>query len=228
MKTDLLLSVGWKRRAFTLIEMMVVVAIIAIMAGMVFKLFVLVTRTANKSETIAILEKVADACEEYRAEYGMFPPVQEVGYEYENATNQTAPFRDGYLPDNKDYTATPLFEFANLVAHLWNRDRGGIVHKDGYVQWIGDSPRDVKAKARWARFLEGVPLDTEDKGDYDPSSLVGVYSPYTNQTTTVIDAWGNEINYKCYAPYLKYRLWSNGKDGSSGTADDIHRDKWDD
>ena len=216
-----------RNRAFTLIEMLVVIVIIAILAGMMFRLFTMVNRKADRSRTLEILERVADACNEYRAEYGMYPPVQEVGYEYENATNQTPAFREGYLPSHMDFTATPLFEFDNLVAHLWNRERGGIVHKDGYVQWIGDTSRDIKAKARWAHFLEGVPLDTSDGGNYDPRGVTFLYSPYTNKTTTIKDSWGSEIHYICQPPYLSYKMWSNGPNKASGDADDIHRDKWD-
>lgn len=67
-----------KRNGFTLIEMLVVVVIIAILAGIVFRLFGAGNTAANRSETTRTLELVACALEEFRAEYGKYPPVARV------------------------------------------------------------------------------------------------------------------------------------------------------
>jgi type II secretory pathway pseudopilin PulG len=206
--------------------MLVVIVIITILAGMLFRLFTLVNRKSDRAETLEILERVADALNEYRAEYGMYPPVDEVGYEHENTNWQPEAFCKGYLPANKDFTGKPLFKFDNLVAHLWKRKRSGVWHTDGYAQWIGDTSRDLKAKSRWAHFLEGVPLYGNRRG-YDASHITGVFAEYTNRVSTIVDSWENEIHYIAQPPFLTFRMWSNGPDGDSGTADDIHRNKWD-
>jgi hypothetical protein len=43
-----------------------------------------------------------------------------------------------------------------------------------------------------------------------------------NRKITIWDAWNHEIHYKSLPPYDTYDIWSDGKDGKSGTADDIH------
>lgn len=237
-----------KNRAFTLIEMLVVIVIIAILAGMLFRLFTMVTRRGDRAECIEMLERIADALNEYRSEYGMYPPVgTNVVYEYENTNTQERAFigthnpRTGWMPAHTDveYEDVPLFKFDNLIAHLWPRGRedtfhtefttsvGGEVETVVYAQWIDDTERDKKAKARWAHFLEGVDLSTEDDGGKDVSAYTGVYCDYVNRMDHLYDPWGRDIRYECFPPYLTYRLWSLGPDGENGTDDDIHRDKWD-
>jgi len=91
-------------KAFSLVELLVVMAIIGILAGIIFRLFAVSIRTAAEADTIAILEKVANGCAEYNAEYGEYPPTTTVAYEYENGTNQSPWFRFDYLPENNDFT----------------------------------------------------------------------------------------------------------------------------
>jgi prepilin-type N-terminal cleavage/methylation domain-containing protein len=225
------------KRGFTLIEMLAVIAIIAILAGMIFKLFGYATRQSLKAQTISKLEKVAHALNEYRAEYGTYPPVgatnasgsQAVAYEYENSGFQAPWLKNNYFPKPGawDPKEPPLLFNMGLLAYLFPRgpkalvqDWGLIPHTNNY-QWVGDTARDLDAKARWASFLDGVVhMDTV-------KHLCMGYE-YWNDIATVWDGWDHDIYYECRAPYMKYRLWSAGPDGGSGTKDDIHRDSWDD
>jgi len=221
-----------KKIAFTLVEMLVVVTIIAILAGMVFGLFTMVTRQAKKAQCIKMLEALANAINEYRGEYGQYPPVTNIKYEYENTNYQSSDFRDRYLPDNPGYTGT-LYEFDNLVAHLWPRYRKVMWHMDNhpvvtnYGQWVGDSERDIEAKKRWAQFLEEISLEPDSEG-HNARELTGANALYSNKTETILDPWDKEIHYSSPPPYLKYELWSDGPDRTPNTKDDIHHEKWDD
>ena len=83
-----------RRSAFTLIEMLVVVVIIGILAGIVFKLIGAGGASSDRARTQKQLEMLANAIEEYRAEYGKYPPVsknqegkQPVRYEYPRDPN---------------------------------------------------------------------------------------------------------------------------------------------
>ncbi len=64
-----------KRSGFTLIEMLVVVAIITVLAGFVFRMVAAMGNRNDVAETRAILEKTAHALEEFRSIYGKYPNV---------------------------------------------------------------------------------------------------------------------------------------------------------
>jgi prepilin-type N-terminal cleavage/methylation domain-containing protein len=215
-----------KRESFTLIEMLVVIAVIAILAGIAFKMIQIAKRNADRAATIAKLEKVAHALNEYKAEYGIYPPVSpgvckvhsgcSVCYQYENTNAQPAWLCQNYLVDNPG--GANLFDMG-LVSYLVARDKGAIYHTDA-PEWVGDSGRDKAAKERWGVFMEGV------TATYGVTNWVQG-TPYGNVYDTIQDSWLNVIKYESDPPYLSYRLWSKGPDGADGTADDLHRDKWD-
>lgn len=77
-----------KRSGFTLIELMVVVVVISLLAVAVFRMVAAVGKGNDKAETRARLEKVGHALEEFKAQYGKYPPVpsygknQPMGYEF--------------------------------------------------------------------------------------------------------------------------------------------------
>ena len=62
-----------RKSAFTLVEIMVVVAIIAILAGLVLGTAGYATRKADHSKAVADMEKIKNGLEEYRLQYGGYP-----------------------------------------------------------------------------------------------------------------------------------------------------------
>jgi len=66
-------------RGFTLIEMMVVIAVIGIMIGGVFRLLSAAGTGNKRAETISRLEKVQNALSGFYAEFGTYPPVPQHG-----------------------------------------------------------------------------------------------------------------------------------------------------
>lgn len=64
-----------RQRGFTLIEMMVVIALIGILIGGVFRLLGLSGENAKEAETVERLQRLENALSGFYAEYGMYPPV---------------------------------------------------------------------------------------------------------------------------------------------------------
>jgi len=61
------------KSAFTLVELLTVIAIIAILAGMILGVAGLATRKSDHSRAVADMEKIKNAMEEYRVAYGSYP-----------------------------------------------------------------------------------------------------------------------------------------------------------
>lgn len=243
-----------RRGSFTLIEILVVITIIGILAGMVFKMMGYAGRQSQKAQTIQILEKVAHALEEYKAEYGQYPPADGMTYKYENNSSNYQPpwlsqnyfskphaWQSGNMPDFYKYglvsylaprardmmhNLTHASISSNMMSFHGNTAKYSNLFASVGVgtKFIDDEDRDKSAKARWAHFLEGI----ISKSDTNIIPYMAMGTPYSNSMETIKDAWSSEINYECKPPYLTCKLWSSGLDGKSGTADDIHKDGWDD
>ncbi|HNX35093.1 MAG TPA: type II secretion system protein [Kiritimatiellia bacterium] len=65
-----------KQAAFTLIEMMVVVAVIGILIGVTFRLMGTVGEKKKEAETMARMQRLQNALSGFYAEYGTYPPVK--------------------------------------------------------------------------------------------------------------------------------------------------------
>ncbi len=229
-----------RRSSFTLIEVMVVMVVIAILAGIVFRLARVAGKSGEKAETVEVLTRVAGALEEFKSEYGIYPPVKpgvcsvhggdcRVCYQYENtnSSHMAEWERENYftVTNNADELN---FEYG-LVAFLDKRERGCMDPRhlnnpnNSDSAWIGDNSRDTRAKGRWSRFMTGV-----ISGGGSPSHMTGGGHIFSNSVDTIKDGWDRVIKYESDPPYLSYELWSKGPDGKTGTPeekeDDIHRD----
>lgn len=234
------------RKSFTLIEMLVVVAVIAALAGMVFKLVQIIARNAKRAKCVRQLELIAHAMEEFKAEYGSYPPVQPRAcmqhtdcmfcYVCESVLGQTPWLKDRYFSDNPN--EGNRFSYG-LMSFLVLRDQRyrlddvisgpHIIHTNASAL-IADTDRDLAAKERWQHFiaeLYSVSKDSVNELPYYFADQEAAGTPYTNAMFTVLDPWYNVLRFDIRPPYQTYELWSVGPDGKNGTADDIHYKKWD-
>lgn len=76
-----------KRKAFTLIEIMIVVAILALLAGIAVPALLRARMSANQTSAQAVLKSFAAACEGYAAANAALYPSQ-----VENLTNGSPPY----------------------------------------------------------------------------------------------------------------------------------------
>ena len=233
------------RHGFTLIELMVVVVIILVLAGMLFKIADLVGDKSARGRAIADIQKIENALNEYYSAYGIYPPVSQNAYVYEWTDGQPATFQK-FLQDKNDPNSQPFFgdvprnprdptdKYAipskkdwhlgyeyGLVSHLYLRDRG----TQGNCWYDEDTDRDIAAKKKWQHFLEGLHLYVRGKAMAPPSGMEAI-QVYSNQVASVRDPWGRDYQYQCKPPFVKYRVWSIGPDGDNGSGDDVNNDAY--
>ncbi len=128
------------KRGFTLVEMLTVIMIIGILAGITMKLMVFVAQKNGKARATGDIELIKHALVEYHAVYGIFPPCTSMSWEYENDRFKPAAppdsghgFRDGlatYL-----YNDTQNGRWIHFVENLKSTD---IIGHKGNNKSFGD------------------------------------------------------------------------------------------
>jgi prepilin-type N-terminal cleavage/methylation domain-containing protein len=227
---------------FTLVEMLVVVVVIMILAGIVLRLGTAVQYRMKVANTTKQLSGLSAALEEYFSEYAHYPAVDFVKYEFESRTNQPPSFKNLFLPNyTKKYNdqLPPKAEFTpwfgdgpvkdggaaeddmnlgykyGLYAHLYSRITG-----DQWIWFNNDTAKDSAAKSRWAHFLAGVPT-SEKQPVRRTNTFFGQGVVYSNMVSTILDDWGTEIMYRSPPPYNSYILRSPGPNRNFFDNDDV-------
>ncbi|MCX7591938.1 MAG: prepilin-type N-terminal cleavage/methylation domain-containing protein [Kiritimatiellae bacterium] len=203
------------RRSFTLIEMLVVVLVIGILAGIVFKLGAIVGNRSARVRTVNRLEHIKQCLEEYYKIYGEYPHADGVTWE--------KPFASHARPRDWNKIEDDLIkygwkEYKDLLKERWSK-LYPFLYED-------------KESYQWAEYREqvgggwvGVKGYVIDSRTINPKFEYGQII-YSNDVYSICDAWGNEFYYKSTPPYQTYVLFSRGPDGNAFTSDDIGRESW--
>jgi len=178
--TTLLAHRATRNTGFTLIEMLVVVVIIAILIGVAVRIIGWSTGVKEKAVTLKKMDQLRMAIEEYRAEYGQYPPVDRRQTLPLDSINYMMPDWDSRNEAGIGVTTTfdeaPFFVFG-LLAYLmpryecdsryhpmdqfdnkffenpqWSDSNRTI--SGGYLRDNG--PRDVRAWQKWKPFVDDI------------------------------------------------------------------------
>ncbi len=156
-----------KRSFFTIIELVVVIAIITVLAGIVLGGVMFAQGKAQRDKTIAIMMEFQQALEEYNSDYGHYPIVADAsevnfsGNEWKLFTNTTRnkrnkPYMEGAVGKLEDaYGEAFFYEFPNSVNSrnttkyaLWSKGLDTAHGKresgenDGSVEHAGEEGSD--------------------------------------------------------------------------------------
>jgi len=222
-------------RSFTLVEMLIVIAIICVMAGMILKVMTYAKRQQEKAACVAMIERVAHALNEYRAEYGQYPPVVTSAcphllnchrkdcrtcYSFGRPSGETPPpLWENYFKTTPGDSGD-MFKFglvSYLIPRVTNSPSSPFYNTTAYRENM-DSPRDVALKRKWASFLENL-IDGRDNwggAGVDTTNHFVAGLQYSVPVYSLTDPWGRSLRYRSDPPYLTYDLWSAGPDGYDG------------
>ncbi len=196
-----------RSHGFTLVELLTVIAIIAILMGLLFPAIGVVKEQARKAETKTACTGIVAACKAYNTEYGKYPVLDNV------------PAGDLWFGDTKIGAAKDNVDLFNTL-----RARSAGAGAKDY------NPRRIV-------FFEGKDAGnpTAPKGGFaaaGSSGIVGAfYDPWGAQYNVVIDAdYNNEVKvpYTDFAnssPQTGCVAFSTGKDGGLGTGNSGAGDK---
>ncbi len=232
------------RQAFTLIEMLVTIVIILLLTAILLRTAATFGEEGRRKKAVYELEQLQNALNEFFTEYGSYPPVDFVAYQYESTVSNhqsqhvqdwlAAPGRNDPEhpdffpdmmrgPDDWPHSGTygrGLGYSYGLVSYLWPRDRNS-----GQTHWYDrDTDRDRHAKSRWSPFLQDVGLSVGHVA-HTSTPAMGSFA-WTNLSATVRDPWGRSYRYESRPPFVRYRIWSTGPRGPGYPEDNISYESW--
>jgi prepilin-type N-terminal cleavage/methylation domain-containing protein len=113
------------RRGFTMVEMLTVIVIIGMLAGITMKLMVYVNEKTAKARAASEIERIKHALIEYYSVYGIYPPCNGIAWEYERDIPWAKPDEGmGYY----DGLATYLFDDPQKTK--WSHFVDGLADND--------------------------------------------------------------------------------------------------
>jgi prepilin-type N-terminal cleavage/methylation domain-containing protein len=199
------------RSAFTLIELLTVIAIIAILMGLLFPAIGTIKESARKTQAKNDVTNIVAAVKQYYTEYGKFPPVQEGAAATETDT-AVGEEEAGVVADN-----SALFNTLRSIPQGLNANPDYKYNPRRIVFFEGKAATDPAAPR--AGFSDSE--QATKKGCF--------YDPWGKQYCVVIDTnYDNVIKldeqYNDFgsnnAPRVGVGVFSLGKDGKLGTKGD--------
>jgi prepilin-type N-terminal cleavage/methylation domain-containing protein len=189
-----------RRFGFTLIEILVVIAIIAVLAGILLPALQKVQETAKKTKTSSLMQAFARACDEFALDHGRYP---------------------GLIPDaavaDDNENETDITSAQNALLELMGGARAWYESKDGtddspssvqneYEKFLSDGVTDVSvhevADGYWhlafneSRFGEGPWISGRVYEPYfSPKSSDLKYNQGNFEFPSLVDAWDISIMY---------------------------------
>jgi general secretion pathway protein G len=141
------------RRAFTVIEMLMVIVALAIMAGVVIPQVSSAVDDAKQGTMLANLHEVTSAIERYRMEHGGLTPDQVVGRRLPQLTKQTnvdgdigagpefiyGPYLER-IPDNPLSDTANVYTVTTIPPSNLDKRIGWVYHIDSGQIWAGLHP----------------------------------------------------------------------------------------
>lgn len=196
------------RPAFTLIELMAVITIIIILAGLVVGGLGFVTERQAKEKARVQIALLGKSIEEYKLDMGIYPPTGNSSNGSFNSTS-TVPTRDLYHALYYDGVMYAKETEGGSAPTNWTRTVGGTTIPKPTSIYLADlDPRSTSQG--WVDLPSGA-----SKKDANPPETV----------TGIKDPWGNKFGYRSATaadgtPNTNtvnpdFDLWSVGKDAAT-------------
>jgi len=195
------------RGGFTLLEMLIVIAIIAVLAGITIPAVSAVRRRSQVNETKARMSRIGLALENYSNDFGDFPPssLAELGVRGNGVNDGVEAMLRCLTTEamNGPYLELKDEELVNTDADQLPAGRNPTrsIYTAPHLHEVGDS---------W-----GNPIVYLHNKDYDEPAAASL------MTGEVKVEAGKSEKTGQYQALTTFQLWSAGPDGQAGTEDDV-------
>jgi prepilin-type N-terminal cleavage/methylation domain-containing protein len=188
---------------FTLVEMLTVVVIIGILAGILFKIGPMIANRGATSIGASRLEHLKLCIEHYHEVYGEYPRATGVTWEEPGGSAGTPEDWDIILPGGQ--ANNPAWE--NPDKEYWTELYPYIYVDVSSVEW-----EEFSSQAGGDQ--NGIAVNEADSGDlgFEYGAFI-----YTNQVWTIRDGQGGIFNYISEEPYQTYELTTSTGMGEGWT-----------
>jgi prepilin-type N-terminal cleavage/methylation domain-containing protein len=171
------------RLAFTLIELLTVIAIIAILMGLLFPAIGLVKEQANKARAKNDVSNIVTAIRTYNVEYGKYPSVVDKTKPTSEDSVKDAICGDEAAGAEPDATNSKLFNTLRAIPEGINKEPLHGLNPKRVVFFEGRSVSNIQQPR--GGFVDKEGAGENVKGNY--------YDPWGKQYTIIIDQNYNNI-----------------------------------
>lgn len=190
---------SFRHRAFTLIELLTVIAIIALLIGILTPSLSNARNKAKEAATLAMYNQLTTGCELFKSDHDRYPASNATDY-INKANNYTTEFTDWALGT----PASPIQGANLLVDALFGRDLTGFDKKPSsssappYVRWDWNN-------ARSEPYVEPDKVDFSKEGEPVEDALGQLPMEATPVLGTTIPLYCRVLLDKFDSPVLYYR-----------------------
>jgi prepilin-type N-terminal cleavage/methylation domain-containing protein len=180
-----------RRRAFTLTELIVVIAIIVLLVGLLLAALGQARKKSKETATAATMRAFANACETFHQEHDFYPGVVPEAIlandpKMTGTQNALLHLMGGYAREDD---GADIYDNASGVEFQFQRPGGGVYKIKVDRSRIGDGP--VIGTKPYAPYF----TPTSDVGVVDGALGGGAPANLHKEVPTLLDSWGQPILY---------------------------------
>lgn len=176
--------------AFTLVELLTVIAIIAILMGLLFPALSGARDNARRADAGTMVRNIVNACKAYSNDYGKYPPIDEALVEGSSSGGKNAApenyyaYGDVELSNGKVKVNTnEIFDVLRAISRDSGKNKDHVLNRRQQKYFEGKKASDTGVRKTRGGFADG--REFEDRQGR-------LYDPWGTEYFVVLDADGND------------------------------------
>lgn len=215
--------------AFTLVELLTVIAIIAVLMGLLFPALSGARDNARRAETGTMVRNIVNASKAYYNDYGKYPPIQEALVEGGGTAAGATPetyyvYGDVELSNGKAKVNTnEIFDVLRAIARESGKNKDHIMNRRQQKYFEGKKAQDTTPRKTRGGFADGKEFEDRQGRLFDAwgAEFFVVLDADGNEELDLGDFWqdmkgGSDGSAKIRFSAVSFSLGKDGKFGGKG------------